>query len=133
MLLRRATYSGGHQRTGHPAVRQALSRDVLGEKTPVSVRREWQWLGPGPGGGPLEGIIDRVVIAGGHGSAERALIIDWKTDRVASGDEIIHAESYRSQLEAYREAACQLTGLAGDRVAVVLVFVRNGILVPLES
>ena len=99
----------------------------------IEADRELSWLRRTAEGRMQEGILDRLVVTRRQGVAQEALVIDWKTDRVASGDEIMHADSYRPQLEAYREAASQLTGLEIHQVAAVVVFVRNGILVPLET
>ncbi|HAW96269.1 MAG TPA: hypothetical protein DCX60_08335 [Phycisphaerales bacterium] len=136
-VWREAVLSDFHAMLANDQIRSLLSRHpdsmAVGEGENSEAERELSWLRRTSDGRIQEGILDRLVVTRREGVPQKALVIDWKTDRVASGEEIMHAESYRPQLEAYREAACQLTGLAGDRVAVVLVFVRNGILVPLES
>ena len=121
----------------HDSVRSLLSRspDLMhsGPELEVEAGREVSWLRRTSGGGLQEGVLDRIVVAGRDGLPEEALVIDWKTDRVPPGDEIAQAESYRSQLEAYREAAVSLTGLRPDQVGAVVAFVRSGILIPIES
>ena len=121
----------------HETVRTLLSRNpdlmASGPELEIQADREVSWLRRTADGRLQEGVMDRLVVIRRNGLPEEALVIDWKTDRVASGGETAHAQSYRSQLEAYREAACQLTGLKVDQVGAVVVFVRNGIIVPLGT
>lgn len=75
----------------------------------------------------VRGFIDRLVIEREGGGAVRATIIDFKTDAAddaAAVDELV--EHYRPQLEAYRAAVEQMTGLAGEVVAAKLAFVGLG-------
>ena len=126
-----------HRMIERPAVRSLLSRspDLMSSdmESEVEAQREASWLRRTNEGHLQEGIFDRILLTRRKGRPAEALVIDWKTERVRAGDESLHAERYRSQLEAYREAACQLTGLLPDQVGFVVVFVRDGILVPLES
>ncbi len=114
-----------------PEVRRALSKAVLGGEKPACVRREWRWLGPGPGDAPVEGVIDRVVLSGGAEGSERALIIDWKSDCVPPGGHAVHAERYRNQMASYRAAVAGLEGLDPHAIETRLVFLRDGVSVDL--
>ena len=113
-----------------PAVRQALSRELL--KAPAVVHREWEWLGRTDSGASRVGIIDRVVIEEGDASDRRAMVIDWKTDQVSPGQHAGHAERYRDQLNAYRAAVGGLAGLDASSIRCAVVFVRDGICVELD-
>ena len=115
-----------HAALEHTEVRTALSKTVFGHETPVSVRREWRWLGSGPGGAPREGVIDRVVLGVQADGPGKALIIDWKTDQVPVGGHAEHAERYREQMASYRAAVVALEGLDPDQVETRLVFLRDG-------
>lgn len=121
----------------HAGIRSLLSRrpDVMtsGSDLEVEADREVSWLRRTAEGDLQEGVLDRIILTRREGVPAEALVIDWKTDRVSSGDQVMHAERYRPQLQAYREAVCELTGLPIDQVGAVVVFVRDGILVPLES
>ncbi len=56
-------------------------------------------------------------------TAEGWIILDWKSDRVGSGELVDRAKSYSTQIAIYREAAARLWGpVAGAR----LVFVQSG-------
>ena len=64
------------------------------------------------------GVFDRVVVRDGH-----AEVIDFKTDRVKSETDITGAvDRHRGQLEWYRRALVQLTGLAEAQIACRLLF-----------
>ena len=64
------------------------------------------------------GVFDRVVVRDG-----RAEIIDFKTDRVKSGEDLAEAvEQHREQLEWYRLVLVQLTGMAEAQIACRLLF-----------
>lgn len=136
-LWRETVLDDFHGMLENDRIQSLLSRQpallASGADLEIEADRELSWLRRTAEGRMQEGILDRLVVTRRQGVAQEALVIDWKTDRVASGDEIMHADSYRPQLEAYREAASQLTGLEIHQVAAVVVFVRNGILVPLET
>jgi len=77
----------------------------------------------------LSGTIDRLVVLGDGGNPVGADILDFKTDRVTArglGDRV---EFYRPQLEAYRRAAGQLTGLPEAQISARLLFVEPGVVV----
>ena len=72
----------------------------------------------------LTGVFDRVVIERAPtGSAVRAWVFDFKTDRVrAREDAAARAmEKHRGQLNVYRRVAAVLTGLPADQVKCSLV------------
>jgi ATP-dependent helicase/nuclease subunit A len=81
----------------------------------------------------ITGICDRVVIVrGADGSARRAWIWDFKTDRVADRDGAERAaHRYTEQLGLYRQVVARLTGLAEKDVRCGLVFtqIRDWVLV----
>ncbi len=72
----------------------------------------------------VSGVFDRVVVVRDAGGAvQSATIVDFKTDRVSTeGDVAAAVERHRGQLDAYRRAVAQLTGLAPGAVATRLVF-----------
>lgn len=104
------------------AIRAALSRPgkhaiVWREKSfEILLNGEW-----------LSGTFDRVVIErDAAGSPVRATIIDFKTDRVSTADEISEsAGKYRPQLETYREVLQRMTGLPASTVTCQLIFTRS--------
>ena len=57
----------------------------------------------------LEGIIDLALI---DAQAKRALIIDWKTNRIGRGEVAALRERYRPQIAAYWKAMMEITGFA---------------------
>lgn len=74
----------------------------------------------------VNGIFDRVHLWWRDGAPERALIIDFKTDRV--DDESIGrvVASYAPQLDLYRRALAQLINLPLDQIQAKLCFVGDG-------
>ncbi len=56
----------------------------------------------------LEGIIDLALF---DAAAGRALIVDWKTNRVAGKSAAALRESYKAQIAAYWKALTEITGL----------------------
>ena len=75
---------------------------------------------------------DRVVVFERAGVAVGALLVDWKTDRVDAASAQIHAQRYRGQLEAYRNAVARIEGLALESVQACVLFSRVGIRVTLS-
>ena len=64
------------------------------------------------------GVFDRVIVREGH-----AEVIDFKTDRVKSEEDIAEAvERHRGQLEWYRRVLVQLTGLPEAQITCRLLF-----------
>lgn len=79
----------------------------------------------------VEGIIDRLVLWGADGRIEGAEVLDFKTDAIDGGEEVLAARTalYRPQLAAYRDAVAALYGLDPDRIRVKLLFFRPGVVV----
>ena len=79
--------------------------------------------------GLLEGYIDRLVLLRHGERIVAADILDFKTDAMAPRDAKKIAERtefYRPQIEAYRRAVMQITGLPAERVMGRLLFVEGG-------
>lgn len=78
----------------------------------------------------LSGTFDRVVIERDtSGRASAASILDFKTDRVGTEEEIASAVGkYRPQIETYREVLQRMTGLPPGAVRGGLLFTRARVL-----
>jgi ATP-dependent exoDNAse (exonuclease V) beta subunit len=76
----------------------------------------------------ISGVFDRVVVErAGDGTPVSALVVDFKTDRIAGEADLAGAvDRHRSQLEAYRAVVAQLTGLDASRVRAELAFLAVG-------
>jgi ATP-dependent exoDNAse (exonuclease V) beta subunit len=106
-------------------IRSALSRPsenslVWREKSfEILLKGEW-----------LSGTFDRVQIEhDAAGSPTLATIIDFKTDRVTTAEEIAEAAAkYRPQLETYREVLQRMTGLPSPTIRCCLIFTRSRVL-----
>ncbi|HEX3654975.1 MAG TPA: UvrD-helicase domain-containing protein [Pirellulales bacterium] len=73
----------------------------------------------------MSGAIDRLVLIYDKQNLVAAEILDFKTDKVAGAGEVVQKiEFYRPQIEAYRSAVMQLTGLERSRVSARLLFVE---------
>lgn len=109
------------------AVRDALSRQTYKGRR-VQVWRERPFA-VADGDAILSGSIDRLVISYDGDRPTAADVIDFKTDAVfldspqALAERIEH---YRPQLEAYRRAVCELTGLPAEKVTLRLLFTQAG-------
>ena len=77
------------------------------------------------------GVIDRLHLHRENGKMARAEIIDFKTDRVESGDELI--ERYAGQMRAYRQAVAAATGLAPETIHCLLVSTRLAAVVEIPN
>ena len=83
----------------------------------------------------ISGVFDRVVLVrdGENGKVLRADIVDYKTSRVESAEEIVaEAEYYRSQMAVYREALSKLVGLSETKIRCLLVFTRPAEVVEID-
>lgn len=69
------------------------------------------------------GFIDRLVLHREGGRVKSAQVIDYKTDAVASSDEVRAA--HREQMEAYRSAVAALFGLPSSDVSCALVWLKD--------
>ena len=77
----------------------------------------------------LNGFIDRLVLLRQNGQLVAAEILDYKTDsfeRKSANALQDKRAFYTPQLQAYRQAVVQLTGLPPSRVAARLVFLHAG-------
>ncbi len=76
----------------------------------------------------LSGFIDRLVIVEQDGRPIAADVIDYKTDDLSGGDQILteRTESYRVQMQSYRQAVVELSQLDPKTVSVRLVFLNVG-------
>ena len=130
------TLSEFHAMLEHPEIRSVLSRAALLESSPTAeslrVWREAGWLQLTTEGALEVGVFDRVVVFERAGVAVGALLVDWKTDRVDAESAQIHAQRYRGQLEAYRNAVARIEGLALESVQACILFARVGIRVTLS-
>ena len=112
--------------------RQAVASDALrallarpeGEAT-VHNERTFEVEVDGPDGAPVRwrGIIDRLVLHREDGAVRRAEVIDYKTDRASSAEEVRAAHG--EQMAAYRAAVCALFGLAPGDVRCALAWLRD--------
>jgi hypothetical protein len=83
------------------------------------------------GGVWTSGVIDRLHIHREHGKAVRAEVIDFKTDRVESGHELV--ERYAGQMRAYREAVALAAGLPAEAIRCLLVSTRLAAIVEIPN
>lgn len=75
----------------------------------------------------ITGVFDRVIVERApDGRATRALVIDFKTDKVEERGIARAAERHAPQLTLYRRVAAVLTGLKMDAVDGVVVFTHVG-------
>ena len=70
----------------------------------TSVRREWSFTLPLPGGTLMQGVIDCAFREGGGW-----ILVDYKTDRIYDESEFI--ARYQRQLALYADAIASITGL----------------------
>ena len=70
------------------------------------------------------GCIELEALSGQpHGVHRRVHVADYKTDAVASSDEVRAA--HRAQMEAYRSAVAALFGLPSSDVSCALVWLKD--------
>ncbi|MEM6915784.1 MAG: PD-(D/E)XK nuclease family protein, partial [Verrucomicrobiota bacterium] len=104
-----------------PEIQSALSPssdlcEVWREKSfEVLLDREW-----------LSGTFDRVTIErSSSGKAVSASILDFKTDRVESEEDIERSlRTYRPQMETYRRVLSVMLGVAENEISASLLFTR---------
>ena len=130
-----------------PALRAALCRETyrrgtpLDQATPVHAgpeiaRPRWKVWRERPfaireGNVILKGQFDRLVVLYDGDRAIGADVIDFKTDEIPVEAIAARVENYRPQLDAYRRAAGNLTGLAPKRISARLLFVALGVVMDL--
>lgn len=86
---------------------------VLLREQPFDVIADGAWT---------SGVIDRLHLHRENGTVKRADILDYKTDKVDSGAELV--EKYSGQMRAYRRAVAAATGLAPEAIRCLLVSTR---------
>lgn len=112
-----------------PAAEQIFSRPdqatVLWRERAFEVLLEGQWL---------SGTFDRVhLLKDSKGIISGADLIDYKTDRIDRDNPVEQAVArHRPQMECYRLALSQLTGLHPESIRMTLVFIRACRTVSLE-
>ncbi len=80
----------------------------------------------------ISGIIDRLVLWSSKNKIVAAEIVDFKTDAITDQTSLAaRVETYRPQLDSYRQAVAQLFHLAASDVSATLVFVQPGEVVQL--
>ncbi len=83
------------------------------------------------------GCIDRVVFCG-EGDARRAIVYDFKTNRLRAGETPAAfaarlKETYRGQMNAYRRAVHLLTGIPLAHIATNLLATATGAVIPCDA
>ena len=114
------------ERLRAPEVREALGRAAYTEG--ATVERELPFLRR-EGDALVEGVIDRLVLVREGGRLVRAEVLDYKTNRIESGDTAELAakvEHYTPQLLAYRRAVAGIYRLPLQSVSARLVFLTPG-------
>ncbi len=74
------------------------------------------------------GAFDRVVLHGRPGAWTRAVVTDFKTDRVGPRELEARLELYRPQLEGYRRVLGRVSGLAPSALEARALFLRPDVL-----
>jgi len=91
----------------------------------------WRERAFATGGGAVRGAIDRVHLLGSGGVVQRAVVIDFKTDR--SGDDAELAARHGEQLRLYGDAVAALAGLERGAVTSVVAALSLGRVVTLQD
>ncbi len=75
----------------------------------------------------ISGIIDRLVLWSTKNKIVAAELVDFKTDAITDQNSLeARVDTYRPQLDAYRQAVAQLFHIAASDVTATLVFVQPG-------
>lgn len=116
---------------GNGDVQNALSRPASAGAGAAEVWREAPFnllVNTGGQRQLMSGRFDRLVVerdAAGH--PVRATIIDFKSNRIASDQQVQEAaRGYAGQMRDYALAAAQLLGLSRERITATLLFTRSG-------
>jgi ATP-dependent helicase/nuclease subunit A len=73
----------------------------------------------------VSGTFDRVtILRDGRGRAERAVILDYKSDRIEASQAAAAAEKYREQLDLYAQALARILKLDASAISRELLFTR---------
>ncbi len=109
----------------------AIQSDLKSGTAQLQVRRECDFAVQTPDSALLTGCIDRLVLVERHGQPVAAEIIDFKTDDLGTASESLaeKVESYRMQMESYRQAVSQLFGIPMTQVSARLCFLSTGAIV----
>ena len=114
-------------------VRSALSRETYTVSTGIEPRVENEMPFVRRVGTEIqEGFIDRLVLIEREGRVVAAEVLDFKTDKIESGDEAQLEERkahYEPQIAAYCDAVSERYGLAASDVVGKLVFLSVGVVV----
>ncbi len=108
-----------------PNARALLARPAGGDPE-VWRERAFELVLPAENGSEtlLSGAFDRVVLERRDGKVVRALVIDFKTDRVAKKELEERVAFYRPQLASYRRVLARMTGLPEQTIAARLLFLE---------
>jgi ATP-dependent exoDNAse (exonuclease V) beta subunit len=112
-----------------PRVRESLERTryAAWRVDALEVLRE-QSFAVREGDAVITGTFDRVVIGSRGGIPVAAHVIDYKTDRVTTAEEVaLRAHYYAPQITAYIGAAARFARLPVDAVGASILFVTPGI------
>lgn len=77
------------------------------------------------------GVIDRLHLHREKGRVVSAEVLDFKTDTVASGDELV--ERYAGQMRAYRQAVSAAAGIAPETIRCLLVSTKLAAIVEIPN
>lgn len=107
-----------------PELRAVFSREGHGDcalwrERAFEIALEGSWI---------TGVFDRVIISrAADGRAERATVIDFKTDAVESAGQLERAvRRHREQVETYRKVVARMMQLKLQNIDVQLVFIQTG-------
>jgi len=117
-------------------IRSALSRGTYDVSTGGLARVENEMPFVRKVGAEIqEGFIDRLVLIEQGGRIVGAEVLDFKTDKIQSGDEAQLEERkthYEPQIAAYCDAVSERYGLAASEVTGKLVFLDIGVVAPVN-
>ena len=87
--------------------------------------KERRFLLKGDKGELIPGAFDRVIITtDANGGMESAEILDYKSDRVETPEELV--QRHRRQLELYRTCLHRMTEIPSDKISIKLAALRMG-------
>ena len=107
------------------AVGAALAKPRDSAQWSVHGELPFQCARSGREGGRLGGRMDRVVLGTDGSRVTHAHVIDFKTGSVGMSEQQV-LDHYRDQMNDYRVAAAELTGLAPATIAVSLLMIDRG-------
>ncbi len=93
-----------------PYFKKPTGEYQLLREQPFETQHDGQWI---------SGIIDRAVILLENGKPTRVTIIDFKTDTGETADSL--REKYAEQLDTYRQAMAEITGVAVENITCLLL------------